>query len=90
LDGRETEGYILHRLQVVGWQGDPSFSPEAFSAIYDNTGGIPRKINILCDRLLLLGHLDEKHAFTAAEVAEVVSDLRQEFAPALSDRDHSR
>jgi putative secretion ATPase (PEP-CTERM system associated) len=82
LDGAETEAYIVHRLQTVGWRADPSFSRDAFAAIHQHTGGIPRKINILCDRLLLMGRLDEKHAFTGKEVAAVTNELQQEFAPA--------
>jgi general secretion pathway protein A len=82
LDRAETAAYIVHRLLTVGWRDDPSFSPDAFAAIYEHTGGIPRKINILCDRLLLMGRLDEKHAFTGKEVAEVIEELNQEFAPA--------
>lgn len=81
LDGAETAAYIAHRLQTVGWHDDPSFSSDAFAAIYQHTGGIPRKINLLCDRLLLMGRLDEKHAFTAKEVVEVINELQQEFAP---------
>jgi len=92
LDEKETQAYIVHRLRIVGWQDDPSFSSDAFVAIYRNTGGIPRRINVLCDRLLLLGHLDQKHTLTESEVAEVVSDLRQEFAAAdmLLNRDRTR
>jgi len=82
LDGAETEAYIVHRLQTVGWREDPSFSREAFAAIHQYTGGIPRKINVLCDRLLLLSRLDEKHAITVNAVAVVVNELQQEFAPA--------
>lgn len=78
MDRAETEAYIVHRLQTVGWRDNPSFSADAFAAIYQHTGGIPRKINILCDRLLLLGRLDEKHAFTASEVANVIEELPQE------------
>jgi len=81
MDGAETEAYIRHRLQTVGWRDDPSFSSDAFAAIYQFTGGIPRRINMLCDRLLLTGRLDEKHAFTANEVEEVINELQQEFAP---------
>jgi putative secretion ATPase (PEP-CTERM system associated) len=80
LDLAETEAYIVHRLQTVGWRDDPSFSSDAFAAIYQHTAGIPRKINLLCDRLLLMGRLDEKHAFAEHEVAEVIHELRQEFA----------
>jgi len=86
MDGTETEAYILHRLQTVGWRNDPSFSSDAFALIYQHTGGIPRRINILCDRLLLMGRLDEKHAFTSKEVGDVIAELQQEFAPAADMR----
>jgi type II secretory pathway predicted ATPase ExeA len=81
LDPAETEAYIRHRLQVAGWQGDPSFGQDAFAAIHEHAGGIPRRINVLCDRLMFLGCLDQKHAFTAADVAVVTDEMRQEFAP---------
>ena len=82
MDAADTEAYIVHRLQTVGWKGDPSFGEDAYAAIHQHTGGVPRKINVLCDRLLLMGHLDEKHAFTDKEVTEVIEELQQEFAPA--------
>jgi len=80
LERAETEAYIVHRLTIAGWRGDPSFSPDAFDAIHGFTGGIPRKINMLCDRLLLMGRLDEKHTFSGKDVAEVINELKQEFA----------
>ncbi|MGA8148718.1 MAG: XrtA/PEP-CTERM system-associated ATPase [Gallionellaceae bacterium] len=79
MDAQETRSYIEHRLHTVGWSGDPGFSDEAFAAIHDFTGGIPRKINTLCDRLLLMGYLEEIHAFGKSEVDEVISDIQQEF-----------
>jgi putative secretion ATPase (PEP-CTERM system associated) len=82
MSGTDTAAYIVHRLQTVGWRADPSFSRDAFAAIHQHTGGIPRKINILCDRLLLMGRLDEKHAFTVKEVDVVINELQQDFAPA--------
>jgi putative secretion ATPase (PEP-CTERM system associated) len=82
IDLSETEAYITHRLQTAGWTGDPAFSEETFPAIHRYTAGIPRRINLLCDRLLLMGRLDEKHAFTEMEVAEVIADLREEFPTA--------
>jgi putative secretion ATPase (PEP-CTERM system associated) len=82
MSSADTEAYIMHRLQTVGWRDDPSFSKEAFASIHQHTGGIPRKINILCDRLLLMGRLDEKHAITVNAVAVVINELQQEFAPA--------
>jgi general secretion pathway protein A len=82
MDAEETRAYIEHRLRMVGWQNDPSFSLDAFTAIFDFTGGIPRKINTLCDRLFLMGYLEEIHAFDIAEVNDVIRDIQQEFDPA--------
>ncbi|WP_426194752.1 XrtA/PEP-CTERM system-associated ATPase [Massilia sp. DWR3-1-1] len=79
MDAPETEAYIEHRLRTVGWNGDPSFAPEAYAAIYAYTGGIPRKVNTLCDRILLMGYLEELHAFTGEHVAEVIADIDDEF-----------
>lgn len=84
LDQKETEDYILHRLQVAGWRGDPSFSPDAFVAIHQYAGGIPRRINVVCERLMLMGYLDQKHAFTAAEVALVTDEMQHELSPDAS------
>ena len=80
LDSGETQGYIEHRLRTVGWQGNPSFDPEAFAALHRFTGGIPRRINTFCDRLLLFGFLEEKSHFGPAEIEEVITDLRSEMA----------
>jgi hypothetical protein len=86
LDIAETRAYIEHRLQTVGWNGTPSLDEGAFQAIYDFSGGIPRKINSLCDRLFLMGYLEELTAFGKAEVEQVIADIQQEFnAPGSGD-----
>lgn len=82
LDSQETRGYIEHRLGHVGWNNDPAFEPGAYTAIYGYTGGIPRKINTLCDRLLLGAYLSERHTIGEAEVREVIEELKEEFAAA--------
>jgi putative secretion ATPase (PEP-CTERM system associated) len=79
MDAQETRAYIEHRLQTVGWRGDPAFSDDAHAAIYTYSGGIPRKTNTLCDRILLMGYLEELHAISAADVDTVVQDIREEF-----------
>jgi general secretion pathway protein A len=80
LDSGETQGYIEHRLRTVGWEGSPSFDSEAFAALHRFTGGIPRRINTFCDRLLLFGFLEEKNHFGEGEIDEVISDLKSEVA----------
>ncbi len=79
MDALETRAYIEHRLNTVGWQGNPVIQDEAFPLIHEQSGGIPRKINTLCDRMLIMGYLDELHSFGVHEVSEVVQDIQQEF-----------
>lgn len=78
MDEDETRGYIEHRLHRVGWKDDPSFDPAVFPSIYRATGGIPRKINLLCNRLLLASYLAEKHAIDRADVDAVIGEIRAE------------
>ncbi|MBN9558658.1 MAG: AAA family ATPase [Alphaproteobacteria bacterium] len=76
----ECGDYLPHRLKHVGWHNDPAFEQSAVDAVYDHTGGIPRQINTLCNRLLLLGFLDNLHRFTGDDVNKVAADLRAENA----------
>ncbi len=78
LDRAETIQYIVHRLNTVGWQGNPTFSEDAFDIIHQFSAGVPRRINTLCDRILLFGYLEERNVLDSAAVQEVISDLRQE------------
>ena len=72
---REVEPYILHRLGVAGWSGNPAFTPAAFSALYAATGGVPRRLNALVSRVLLLGAIEGLHEIDADVVAAVVADM---------------
>ncbi len=78
MDKDETRGYMEHRLKCVGSQGRPSFDGAAYEAIHKASGGIPRRINSVCDRLLLLGFLGEKDNITLDDVDEVVKELHEE------------
>ncbi len=83
LDAEETRRYIEHRLACSGSRGKPSFDDAAFDAIYKATHGIPRRINSLCDRLLLLGFLSEKTHLMRTDVDEVVRETAEEsYVPA--------
>jgi general secretion pathway protein A len=78
MDQDETQAYIEHRLKCAGSQGSPRFDAGAFEAIFEASGGIPRRINAHCDRLLLSGFLNGKSEFTRADVEEVASELKEE------------
>ena len=81
----EVEPYVIHRLGIAGWAGDPAFTPAAFSALYAATGGVPRRLNALISRVLLLGAIEQIHEIDADAVAvQVEARERREpyvFAP---------
>jgi len=79
LDKSETKAYVEHRLSHVGWDGDPQFEPDTFELIHTATGGIPRRINTLCNRLLLAGFLGEKHVLQTADVQAISREIREEL-----------
>lgn len=66
LNINEVTQYINHRLEVAGSGSDPLMNPkftkEAFEAIQKICNGVPRTINILCDRALLAGFVDEQRS----------------------------
>lgn len=84
LDRLETQAYIEHRLKCAGSNGRPGFDAPALDAIFEASGGIPRRVNLLCDRLLLLGFLGDKADFGVEDVNEVVSEMQEESKPSDS------
>jgi putative secretion ATPase (PEP-CTERM system associated) len=78
LSAPEVKAYIEHRMRKVGWDGDPSIEEPVYERIYQATGGVPRRINTLCDRVLLNCYLDESHAITLATVEAVCQEIEAE------------
>ncbi|MEO5689587.1 MAG: XrtA/PEP-CTERM system-associated ATPase [Burkholderiaceae bacterium] len=84
LDCDDTRKYIEHRLHHVGWAGNPEFSVAAYEKIHAWTAGVPRRINRLCNRLLLAAYLQERNGITEAMVVDTAGELRSEIG-GLSD-----
>lgn len=80
----ETKAYIEHRLRTVGWQDDPVWDDDAFAAVHRYTGGIPRRINTLCSRVLLLGALEESHRIAAGMVDATAEELDRDLGAGLA------
>jgi type II secretory pathway predicted ATPase ExeA/cell division septation protein DedD len=79
-------GYVHHRLQVAGATPHrPMFTPTAFSLIHEASGGIPRKINRLCDRALHLAHERRSPMVDRSLVEEVLEQVPAE-APPLAEQ----
>jgi general secretion pathway protein A len=74
----ETEAYVLHRLKTVGWTGRPAFSDDAWPALHRHSGGIPRRVNQLANRLLLFAAVEGVAQIGAGSVEAVVADIEAE------------
>lgn len=79
LDVEETKEYILFRLQTAGWQGKPEFTSSVFENIHEFSAGVPRRINSICDRLLLFGFLEELSVIDTDAVEKVISEVQEEM-----------
>lgn len=86
LDAVETQKYVEHRLAHAGWRNDPNITDAAFALVFSETGGVPRRINLLLDRLLLFGFLEERHEIDEIVVEEVLRDMRSEGLPSVLER----
>jgi putative secretion ATPase (PEP-CTERM system associated) len=78
LNEEETKNYILFRLEKAGWNQSPQFEDDVFNEICRYTQGIPRRINTLCDRVLLFGYLDELKVINLTSVQKVITDIEEE------------
>ncbi|HSF20274.1 MAG TPA: AAA family ATPase [Vicinamibacteria bacterium] len=76
LEGRELKQYIRHRLAVAGGIGQVDFTSGAFRAIRRYSKGIPRLINLICDRALLAGYVLERNEIDARTVRRAAKELR--------------
>jgi putative secretion ATPase (PEP-CTERM system associated) len=75
LDAGEVEDYVSHRLSQVGWNGHPAFEAGLIDALYAQTDGIPRRVNQVMNRLLLLGAIEERDALSLAMLDDVLCEM---------------
>lgn len=80
LDEQETDRYIHHRLNVAGARGQIRFTPKAVNEIYRASHGVPRLINLICDRALLAGYAAQTRDIQPEHVRKAVAALRGEDA----------
>ncbi|MDP9083004.1 MAG: AAA family ATPase [Pseudomonadota bacterium] len=84
LSREETQGYVRHRLRVAGAAAE-IFTPSALAEVHRLAGGIPRVINVSCDRALLGAYTRETRKVTAALVRSAAGEVygRRFVAPWL-------
>lgn len=71
----EVQPYIEHRLKCVGWNGNPKFDQRVFTELFEASGGVPRRINQICNRLMMLGAVDQRNRIDGAMLSGVLEEL---------------
>lgn len=87
LNPQETRDYILHRLIKSGWNNNPIIRDTAFALIHFYTKGVPRRINSMCNRILLQAFLENRNDIGADLVHQVIEELQEEVAEEHVDLD---
>ncbi len=80
LTREETHLYVRHRMTSVGWTGFPAWEASALDLVHEHTGGIPRRINRLCARVLLAGSLEQAAVLTDELVGVTADELREDLS----------
>ena len=75
MDASEVEPYIVHRLARAGWNGRPQITLDAYTVLYAETGGVPRKLNTLMNRVMLMGAVEQVDVLDGALVEAVIADM---------------
>ena len=75
LDEDEVEHYITHRLQHVGWDERPLMGEGLLPALFEATKGIPRRVNQVMNRLLLLGAIEEHDELSLSMLEAVCEEM---------------
>ena len=71
----EVQSYIEHRLKCVGWNANPKFDQRVFTELFEASGGVPRRINQICNRLMMLGAVDQRNRIDGAMLSAVLEEL---------------
>lgn len=80
LTRRELEDYIAHRLNVAGLPGKSLFTRRALNLLFAASHGVPRLVNIMAHKAMLVAYGEGKRAITASHVRFAVRDTPQAFA----------
>jgi general secretion pathway protein A len=71
----ETSEYVRHRVVVAGGEGKVGFTSDALAAVHQVSGGVPRLVNLVCDRALLAGYVQGARTITAGMVQHAATEV---------------
>lgn len=75
MEPAEVGSYVEHRLALVGWQGRPQFDARVYADLAKASGGVPRRVNQIVNRLMLMGAVEQRDHIDAAMLQAVLADL---------------
>ncbi|MFC1480284.1 ExeA family protein [Candidatus Omnitrophota bacterium] len=84
LEKKEVKKYIEHRLRVAGAKRNVTFTPEAIDQIYAYSNGIPRVINVICDKALLLGFVQGTRFIGSGIIQKGTEEVEGHFSLATT------
>lgn len=85
LSVEEVKNYINHRIHQAGYDKEDLFSEKAFELIHEKTLGVPRKINIFVDRILLFAFLEELENIDNDAINSVAEEMGIELTGSLNN-----
>lgn len=75
MEPSEVGAYVEHRLALVGWQGRPQFDARVYAELAKASGGVPRRVNQIVNRIMLMGAVEQRDHIDAAMLQAVLADL---------------
>lgn len=78
VDRKRLSGYINHRLRIAGYAGGDLFSQKAIDKIYKNSNGVPRIVNTLCNKALILAFGQGQRNVVSKHVKQAINDIDED------------
>ena len=85
LPDADIDAYVRHRLAIAGGKGAVEFAPGALTRLAEISDGLPRRINLLCDRALELGRADGVKTISAALIVRAAKAISGAALTAITD-----
>lgn len=81
----ELARYVHHRLQIAGFKGPPLFQPDVIWWLHKGSRGVPRLVNILCHKMLLLAYGSGRHELVVNDAKMAIADTEDAVMPKRQD-----
>ncbi|MBC2669589.1 XrtA/PEP-CTERM system-associated ATPase [Novosphingobium piscinae] len=84
MEADELRPYIEHRLRLVGWNGRPALETALYPVLHQASGGVPRRVNQIANRLFLMGAVEQIEHFDVGLLEQVLAEIANDTALPLN------